>query len=141
MPDELQFPVPEVLMFFMYYQGVAQTAMVVLTSSAGPGYKLIAVFEILVILAFLSLALWLCVNPSKNLQTALQWMDPTVRNLPKAARDALIPMDEDIISYDSKLEKFSLKARYEASIFKLQNNHGRWRARAVSRAGSMFLSR
>ena len=129
LPASLLFPAPEVLFFFVYYQGVVQTAMVTMNSGEVHGFvKFLASLQIIAVLGVLGFFAWFCWNPNKRIRTVSVAMDPRLRSMSKEQREEAMPSDIELVKYKdshSKESNLSIKDRYRLAVYELKNKTGK----------------
>ncbi|GMI12147.1 hypothetical protein TrRE_jg8571 [Triparma retinervis] len=130
LPASLLFPAPEVLLFFIYYQGIVQTAMITINSGEVHGFvKFLASLQIIAVLGVLGFFAWFCWNPNKRIRTVSMAMDPRLRSMSKEQREEAMPSDIELVKYkdaNSKESNLSIKDRYMEAVYQLKNRTGKW---------------
>ena len=129
LPASLLFPAPEVLLFFCYYQGIVQTAMVTINSGDVHGFvKFLASLQIIAVLGVLGFFAWFCWNPNKRIRTVSMAMDSRLRSMSKEQREEAMPSDIELVKYkdsNSKESNLSIKDRYMEAVYQLKNRTGK----------------
>jgi len=110
--------------------------MVVMTSKANAGFKVLAGLEVVIILSILGFFAWLCQKPNERIRTLSIAADAKTKSMSEEQVKELYP-ETELIQYGVKdpdnLKKgsknYSIKKRYSRAVKGLKNKSGKWKVR------------